>query len=49
MIIRDAIVEGSRNFDHLRFYNKHLNPSTQAFSIYVFIKNAGTMAQNTLP
>lgn len=33
MIMRDTIVEGFRNLDHLRFVNVHLNLHTQASSI----------------
>uniref|UniRef100_A0A224YR07 Uncharacterized protein n=1 Tax=Rhipicephalus zambeziensis TaxID=60191 RepID=A0A224YR07_9ACAR len=34
MIMRDAVVEGSGNFDHLGFFNVHLNLSTRASDIF---------------
>ena len=40
MIMRDAVVEGFRNFDHLVFFNMHLNISTRASSIFASIENA---------
>ncbi|KAH8035584.1 hypothetical protein HPB51_007767 [Rhipicephalus microplus] len=44
MIMRDAVVEDSGNFDHLRFFNVHPNLSTRAYDISAFIGNAATAA-----
>ena len=33
MIMKDAVVEGSGNFDHLGFFSVHLNLSTRASDI----------------
>lgn len=40
MIISDAVVEGFRTFDHLKFFNVHPNLCTQAYSIFASIENA---------
>ncbi|KAH8032965.1 hypothetical protein HPB51_004646 [Rhipicephalus microplus] len=44
MIMRDAVVEGSGNFDHLGLFNVHPNLSTRAYNISAFIGNAATAA-----
>ncbi|KAH8019748.1 hypothetical protein HPB51_021571 [Rhipicephalus microplus] len=44
MIMRDAVVEGSGNFDHLVFFNVHPNLSTQAYNISASIGNAAATA-----
>ncbi|KAH8038015.1 hypothetical protein HPB51_020535 [Rhipicephalus microplus] len=44
MIMRDAVVEGSGNFDHLGFFNVHPNLSTRAYSISASIGNAAAAA-----
>ena len=44
MIMRDAVVEGSENFDHLMFFNVHLNLSTRASDIFASIENAAAAA-----
>lgn len=44
MIMRDAVVEGSGNFDHLGFFNVHPNLSTRAYSIFASIENAAAAA-----
>lgn len=38
------VVEGSRNFDRLRFFNVHINLRTQAYSIFTFIEKAASKA-----
>ncbi|KAH8027165.1 hypothetical protein HPB51_003607 [Rhipicephalus microplus] len=40
MIMRDAVVEGSGNSDHLGFFNAHPNLSTRAYDISASIGNA---------
>ncbi|KAH8030121.1 hypothetical protein HPB51_006553 [Rhipicephalus microplus] len=44
MITRDAVVEGSGNFDHLGFLNVHPNLSTRAYSILASIENPAAAA-----
>ena len=44
MIMRDGVVESSGNFDHLGFFNVHLNLSTRASNIFASIKNAAAAA-----
>ncbi|KAH8039075.1 hypothetical protein HPB51_005014 [Rhipicephalus microplus] len=44
MIMRDAVVEGSGNFDHLGFFNVHPNLSTRAYNISASIGNAAAAA-----
>ncbi|KAH8030598.1 hypothetical protein HPB51_010429 [Rhipicephalus microplus] len=44
MIMRDAVVEGSGNSDHLGFFNMHPNPSTRAYNISASIRNAAAAA-----
>ena len=44
MIMRDAVVEGSGNFDHLGFFNVHLNLSTRASNIFASTENAAAAA-----
>ena len=42
--MRDAVVEGSGNFDLLGFFNVHPNLSTRAYSIFASIENAAAAA-----
>ncbi|KAH8034123.1 hypothetical protein HPB51_020140 [Rhipicephalus microplus] len=44
MIMRDAVVEASGNFDHLEFCNVHPNLSARAYSIFASTKNATATA-----
>ncbi|KAH8022990.1 hypothetical protein HPB51_009594 [Rhipicephalus microplus] len=44
MIMRDAVVEDSGNFDHLGFFNVHPNLSTRAYNISASIGNAAAAA-----
>ncbi|KAH8024434.1 hypothetical protein HPB51_022943 [Rhipicephalus microplus] len=44
MIMRDAVVEGSGNLDHLGFFTVHPNLSTRAYNISVSIENAAAAA-----
>ncbi|KAH8019343.1 hypothetical protein HPB51_019174 [Rhipicephalus microplus] len=44
LIMRDAVVEGSGNFDHLGFFNVHPNLSTRAYNISASIVNAAATA-----
>ncbi|KAH8023016.1 hypothetical protein HPB51_009620 [Rhipicephalus microplus] len=44
MIMRDAVVEGSGNFDHLGFFNVHPNLSTKAYSSFTSIENGAAAA-----
>ncbi|KAH8042450.1 hypothetical protein HPB51_023460 [Rhipicephalus microplus] len=44
MIMRDAVVEGSANFDHLEFFNMHPNVGTRAYNISASIENAAAAA-----
>ncbi|KAH8027409.1 hypothetical protein HPB51_005247 [Rhipicephalus microplus] len=44
MIMRDAVVEGSGNFDHLGFFNVHPKLSTRAYNISASIGNAAAAA-----
>ncbi|KAH7977139.1 hypothetical protein HPB51_027000 [Rhipicephalus microplus] len=46
LIMRDAVVEGSGNFDHLGFFNVHPNLSTRAYNISASIGNAAATAEN---
>ncbi|KAH7931957.1 hypothetical protein HPB51_029639 [Rhipicephalus microplus] len=40
--MREAVVEGSGNINHLGFFNVHPNLSTRAYSIFAFVENATT-------
>ncbi|KAH7934564.1 hypothetical protein HPB51_029068 [Rhipicephalus microplus] len=42
--MRDAVVEGSANFDHLGLFNVHPNVNTRAYNIFASIGNAATAA-----
>ncbi|KAH7931919.1 hypothetical protein HPB51_029601 [Rhipicephalus microplus] len=44
MIMRDAVVEGSVNFDHKGFFNVHPNLSTRAYNIAASFGNAAAAA-----
>ncbi|KAH7942668.1 hypothetical protein HPB51_028651 [Rhipicephalus microplus] len=46
MIMRDAVVEGSGNFDHLGFFNVRPILSTRAYNISASIGNAAAAAGN---
>ncbi|KAH8030690.1 hypothetical protein HPB51_011477 [Rhipicephalus microplus] len=45
MIMRDAVVESSGNFDHLGFFNVHPNLSTWTYNISASIGNAAAAAE----
>ncbi|KAH8036663.1 hypothetical protein HPB51_003553 [Rhipicephalus microplus] len=45
MIMRNAVVEGSGNFDHLGFFNVNPNLSTRAYNISGSIVNAAAAAR----
>lgn len=40
MTMRDVILEGSKNFDHLGLFNTRLNLKTPALSVFPSVKNA---------
>uniref|UniRef100_A0A6M2CW40 Uncharacterized protein n=1 Tax=Rhipicephalus microplus TaxID=6941 RepID=A0A6M2CW40_RHIMP len=44
MIMRDAVMEGSVDFDHVGFFNVHPNLSTRRYSIFASIGNAAAAA-----
>ncbi|KAH8027560.1 hypothetical protein HPB51_007110 [Rhipicephalus microplus] len=44
MTMREAVVEGSRNFDYLGFFNVHPNRSTWGYNISASIGNAAAAA-----
>ncbi|KAH8031160.1 hypothetical protein HPB51_013526 [Rhipicephalus microplus] len=48
MIMRDAVVEGSGNFDHLGFFNVHPNLSTRAYNISAYIENAASRSRDSI-
>lgn len=45
MITTDTVVESSKSFDHLGFFNVPLNLSTLASTIFTSIKNAAAVAR----
>lgn len=45
MIVRDAVVGDSKNFDHLGLFNLYRNLSTRTYSILGSIENAATAAR----
>ncbi|KAH8037247.1 hypothetical protein HPB51_009690 [Rhipicephalus microplus] len=44
MIMKDAVVEDSKNFDHPGFFNVHPNLSARTYSIFAFTENATAAA-----
>ncbi|KAH8021264.1 hypothetical protein HPB51_013939 [Rhipicephalus microplus] len=45
MVMKDTVVEGSGNFNHLGFCNVHPNLSARTYSIFTFIENAAAAAR----
>lgn len=45
MIKKDAVVEGSGDFDHLVLFNVHQNLCTRAYSISFYIENVAATAR----